>query len=69
MRMLVLTIQKTVASSRDDVNKCSLDSEIERAYMKGANAMFEFLQDEHYISIMSTADIKKLWKEFKDRNC
>lgn len=64
-----MTLQKTIETSQDSVNKCSLDSKIERAYMKGANAMFEFLQDEHYIGIFSTCGLERLWKEFKDKNC
>ena len=64
-----MTLQKTIETSQDSVNKCSLDSKIERAYMKGALAMFEFLQDEHYVGVFSTAGIKRLWKEFKDKNC
>lgn len=65
----LVTLQKTVETSQQDVNKCSLDSKIERAYMKGALAMFEFLQDEHYIGIFSTGGLERLWKEFKDKNC
>lgn len=64
-----MTLQKTVETSQPDVNNCSLDKKIERAYMKGANAMFEFLQDEHYIGVFSTAGLERLWKEFTDKNC
>lgn len=63
-----MTIQKTIATSQESVNKCSLDSKIERAYLKGANAMFEFLQDEHLLGAMTTASLKMLWKKFKDKN-
>lgn len=63
-----MTIQKTIATSQESVNKCSLDSKIERAYLKGANAMFEFLQDEHLLDVMTTASLKMLWKKFKDKN-
>lgn len=64
-----MTLQKTIATSQQDVNNCSLESKIERAYMKGANAMFEFLQDERYIGVFSTGGLERLWKDFKDKNC
>lgn len=63
-----MTISKTVATSQESVNKCSLDSKIERAYMKGALAMYEFLQEEKLMTVTTTGCQEMLWKKFKDRN-
>lgn len=63
-----MTISKTIATSQDSVNKCSLDSKIERAYMKGALAMYEFLQEEKLMTVTTTGCQEMLWKKFKDRN-
>lgn len=63
-----MTISKTVATSQDSVNNYSLDSKIERAYMKGALAMYEFLQEEKLIPVTTTGCQEMLWKRFKDKN-
>lgn len=63
-----MTISKTVATSQDSVNNCSLDSKIERAYMKGALAMYEFLQEEKLIPVTTTSCQEMLWKRFKVKN-
>lgn len=63
-----MTISKTVATSQDSVNNYSLDSKIERAYMKGALAMYEFLQEEKLIPVTTTGCQEMLWKKFKDKN-
>lgn len=63
-----MTISKTIATSQDAVNKCSLDSKIERAYMKGTLAMYEFLQEEKLVPVITTGCQEILWKKFKEKN-
>jgi hypothetical protein len=63
-----VTISKTIATSQPGVNNCSLDSKIERAYMKGALAMYEFLQEEKLIPVITTGCQEMLWKKFKEKN-
>lgn len=63
-----VTISKTIATSQDSVNKCSLDSKVERAYMKGALAMYEFLQEEKLIPVITTGCQETLLKKFKEKN-
>lgn len=63
-----MTISKTIATSQDSINKCSLDTKIERAYMKGALAMYEFLQEEKLVPTITTGCQEMLWKKFKGRN-
>lgn len=63
-----MTIPKTITTSQESVNKCSLESKIERAYMKGALAMYEFLQEEKLVPITTTGCQEMLWKKFKDKN-
>jgi hypothetical protein len=63
-----VTLQKTIKTSQPSVNNCSLDSKIERAYMKGALAMYEFLQEEKLIPVITTGCQEMLWKKFKEKN-
>jgi hypothetical protein len=62
-----MTISKTIETSQENVNKCSFDSKIERAYLKGALAMFEFLQEEKLVPIIATGSQKMLWKKFTEK--
>lgn len=64
----MVTISKTIETSQENVNKCSFDNKIERAYLKGALAMFEFLQEEKLVPIITTGYQKMLWKKFTDKN-